>query len=167
MFAPVGHSTHYHANYVLPYWADSLDKVAIIGRHIFYRIRGAGGAGRVFSQRYAASEPSPQLPPSPALIEQSLETVETGEAASSSSPELPKLEEDRIETLEVGPRPSGGEQSSQLEADLARGTLVLGEAEPASKKKREVATACTTAGAGQLKPLGASDLSAGATKPAC
>src|SRR6478672_9025686 len=26
VFATVGHATHYHADYVLPYWADSLDK---------------------------------------------------------------------------------------------------------------------------------------------
>ena len=27
VFAPVGHATHYHADYVLPYWADSLGQV--------------------------------------------------------------------------------------------------------------------------------------------
>lgn len=30
-------STHYHATYVKPYWAPSLDRVAQIGAHIFYR----------------------------------------------------------------------------------------------------------------------------------
>ena len=30
-------STHYHADYVRPYWAASYRKVAQIGRHIFYR----------------------------------------------------------------------------------------------------------------------------------
>lgn len=30
-------ATHYHANYVLPFWASSLDKVGRIGNHIFYR----------------------------------------------------------------------------------------------------------------------------------
>ncbi len=30
-------STHYHADYVRPYWAASYRKVAKIGRHIFYR----------------------------------------------------------------------------------------------------------------------------------
>jgi len=27
---------HYHADYVEPYWASSLYRVAKIGRHIFY-----------------------------------------------------------------------------------------------------------------------------------
>lgn len=30
-------ATHYHATYVKPYWAPSLDRVAQIGAHIFYR----------------------------------------------------------------------------------------------------------------------------------
>ena len=46
----VGMSTHYHANYVLPYWAASLDKVSQIGTHIFYRWKGTWGRRRAFSQ---------------------------------------------------------------------------------------------------------------------
>ena len=37
----VGGATHYHANYVSPYWAPSLVRVATIGAHIFYRRPGA------------------------------------------------------------------------------------------------------------------------------
>ncbi len=33
----VAGATHYHANYVSPYWAPSLIKVTQIGNHIFYR----------------------------------------------------------------------------------------------------------------------------------
>jgi hypothetical protein len=46
----VGMATHYHANYVMPYWAPSLDKVSQIGTHIFYRWKGAWGRRRAFSQ---------------------------------------------------------------------------------------------------------------------
>ena len=46
----VGMATHYHANYVLPYWASSLDKISQIGTHIFYRWKGAWGRRRAFSQ---------------------------------------------------------------------------------------------------------------------
>lgn len=28
---------HYHADYVYPYWADSMEKTVVIGRHIFYK----------------------------------------------------------------------------------------------------------------------------------
>jgi spore germination cell wall hydrolase CwlJ-like protein len=34
----VGGATHYHADYVLPYWASSGQQVAKIGAHIFYRM---------------------------------------------------------------------------------------------------------------------------------
>jgi spore germination cell wall hydrolase CwlJ-like protein len=50
---PVGWATHYHANYVLPYWAPTLSKVATIGAHIFYRWDGYGRA----TVRYAGAEP--------------------------------------------------------------------------------------------------------------
>jgi len=42
--ARVGAATHYHADYVLPYWAPGLRMVAIVGRHIFYRWPGASGS---------------------------------------------------------------------------------------------------------------------------
>jgi len=29
--------THYHADYVSPYWGKKIDRVGQIGRHIFYR----------------------------------------------------------------------------------------------------------------------------------
>lgn len=33
---PVGRATHYHAVYVLPFWASAYRRVQRIGRHIFY-----------------------------------------------------------------------------------------------------------------------------------
>ncbi|WP_425506791.1 cell wall hydrolase [Sphingomonas rhizophila] len=44
VFAPVGHATHYHADYVVPYWAASLRKQVQIGAHIFYRLPGSSAA---------------------------------------------------------------------------------------------------------------------------
>lgn len=35
---PTLSATHYHADYVRPYWASSLSHVATIGRHIFYTL---------------------------------------------------------------------------------------------------------------------------------
>ena len=62
VFYPVGHATHYHADYVVPYWADSLDKMSQIGRHIFYRLRGSMGSSRAFRQRYLGYEPETVKP---------------------------------------------------------------------------------------------------------
>jgi spore germination cell wall hydrolase CwlJ-like protein len=55
--ASVGTSTHYHADYVMPYWSPTLLKLKQIGRHIFYRWRGGAGEAKSFVQRYAGSEP--------------------------------------------------------------------------------------------------------------
>ncbi len=37
VFAPVGTATHYHTAWIVPYWKDSLDKIAQVHGHIFYR----------------------------------------------------------------------------------------------------------------------------------
>jgi spore germination cell wall hydrolase CwlJ-like protein len=58
VFAPVGYATHYHANYVVPYWASSLAKNAVMGAHIFYRWAGSWGKPKAFENRYAGMEPN-------------------------------------------------------------------------------------------------------------
>jgi spore germination cell wall hydrolase CwlJ-like protein len=57
VYAPVGWSTHYHANYVVPYWSSSLVKAANVGTHIFYRWRGGWGRAPAFLSPYAGVEP--------------------------------------------------------------------------------------------------------------
>ncbi len=53
-------ATHYHANYVAPYWAPSLTRVRQIATHIFYRTPGAAlrGDGAPIIVTLAASQPS-------------------------------------------------------------------------------------------------------------
>lgn len=62
VFEPVGMATHYHADYVVPYWAATLDKVATYGAHIFYRWRGRSGQPAAFTGRYAGVEPALPYP---------------------------------------------------------------------------------------------------------
>ncbi|MFZ5669349.1 MAG: cell wall hydrolase [Pseudomonadota bacterium] len=52
----VGTATHYHADYVAPYWAPTLYKITKIGRHIFYRWTGPYGLPGAFTGRYAGGE---------------------------------------------------------------------------------------------------------------
>ena len=67
VFEPVGWATHYHTNYVNPYWAPSLDYLGDIGTHRFYRWKGRAGKADAFSITYRGGEPlaSPK-PRSPA-----------------------------------------------------------------------------------------------------
>ena len=55
VFKPVGDATHYHADYVAPYWSTSMLKITKIGAHIFYRWTGVMGQPRSFEGLYDAS----------------------------------------------------------------------------------------------------------------
>jgi spore germination cell wall hydrolase CwlJ-like protein len=59
VFAPVGLATHYHANYVVPYWASSLVKTSVEGAHIFYRWPGGWGRPAAFNDRWTGNEGNP------------------------------------------------------------------------------------------------------------
>ncbi|MBL8554693.1 MAG: cell wall hydrolase [Phenylobacterium sp.] len=52
----VGSATHYHAQYVAPYWAPTLVKMTQVGQHIFYRWTGPWGEPPAFTGRYAGNE---------------------------------------------------------------------------------------------------------------
>lgn len=56
VYAPVGWATHYHTNWVVPYWSSSLVKAAVVGTHIFYRWAGGVGTGAAFRTAYAGVE---------------------------------------------------------------------------------------------------------------
>ena len=57
--ASVGNATHFHADYVYPWWSDQLDKVAKVGPHIFFRWRGFWGSRNALSASYGGGEPDP------------------------------------------------------------------------------------------------------------
>jgi spore germination cell wall hydrolase CwlJ-like protein len=103
--ASVGNATHYHADYVMPYWAPTLTKNAVIGAHIFYRWRGGWGQPGAFSQNWSKRESDPAFLRSAALAAearyaatQPTETVPTvvAEARKELPPELAKLVEAEI-----------------------------------------------------------------------
>ena len=153
VFAPIGHATHYHADYVLPYWADSLDKTVQIGHHIFYRLRSVLGDSRSFFQHYAGKEPSPPQPADtvavvPADPTEALASVLASDALKNSVPEVEKAAP-AISPLLVDSAPAA------LIADGA-GTVAV-------NKKKKIAKDCVTTGDGtKIVPLGANDMRASA-----
>jgi hypothetical protein len=56
VMAKVGNATHYHTEWVVPYWAPTLAKVGLIGSQIFYRWPGDWGLPAAFRARYAGGE---------------------------------------------------------------------------------------------------------------
>lgn len=57
VYRPVGHATHYHTDWVVPYWQSSLDKVAGVGSHLFFRWSGWWGTPPAFNRRWTGGEP--------------------------------------------------------------------------------------------------------------
>lgn len=57
----VGMATHYHANYVSPYWAPKLHKITVMGAHIFYRWPGNWGRRVAFNGVYRGGEYIPSV----------------------------------------------------------------------------------------------------------
>ncbi|SPU55782.1 Spore cortex-lytic enzyme precursor [Brevundimonas vesicularis] len=54
----VGTATHYHADYVHPWWAPTVAKVTQIGAHLFYRWKGVYGETAAFRKTYNGREPA-------------------------------------------------------------------------------------------------------------
>ena len=57
VYAPVGHATHYHTDWVVPYWQSSLDKVAAVHSHLFFRWSGWWGTPPAFNRTVSPDEP--------------------------------------------------------------------------------------------------------------
>jgi spore germination cell wall hydrolase CwlJ-like protein len=53
----VGTATHYHTDWVVPYWSASLDKVSEVNTHLFFRWTGWWGTPPAFRGRYTSAEP--------------------------------------------------------------------------------------------------------------
>ncbi|WP_298810902.1 cell wall hydrolase [uncultured Sphingomonas sp.] len=58
VYKPVGYATHYHTDWVVPYWQSSLDKIAAVHSHLFFRWAGWWGTPPAFNRTVASVEPS-------------------------------------------------------------------------------------------------------------
>lgn len=58
VFASVGNATHYHTDWVFPWWSPKLHKIAQIETHLFLRWPGHWGTVRAWRKSYGGSEPS-------------------------------------------------------------------------------------------------------------
>jgi spore germination cell wall hydrolase CwlJ-like protein len=58
VYKPVGHATHYHTDWVVPYWSASLEKITEVHTHLFFRWTGWWGTPRAFNRAYAGAEPT-------------------------------------------------------------------------------------------------------------
>ena len=54
----VGLATHFHTDWVVPYWSDSLDKLTNVRTHLFFRWRGFWGTAQALAARYRGARHS-------------------------------------------------------------------------------------------------------------
>ncbi len=112
--ASVGTATHYHADYVAPYWRPTLIKLEQIGRHIFYRWRGQAGEAPAFTQAWRGNEPvidearysRPRAAP---VLQQIKDTAVTTVASDGTT---------RINTVIGGRRLASKEDIAKINASL-------------------------------------------------
>lgn len=90
VYAPVGLSTHYHADYVFPYWAPTLVKIRQIGAHIFYRWGGGWGRPSAFRAAYVANEQYPRI--GIANVAPLDQGVEAGDVVAAPAVAVPRFE---------------------------------------------------------------------------
>ena len=158
VFAPIGHATSYHADYVLPYWADALDKTVQVGRHIFYRLPGTYGEGRSFFQRYAGVEPQLPVPRARADVPTAAETAALASALIGDNVSGP------VSDVEKAADPT-----AKLVADVERPTLLAdGQAPVVVPHRRQSSGECAAAGdRKQLTAMSASDMRSGGNDTGC
>jgi hypothetical protein len=119
----VGMATHYHANYVVPYWAPSLGKIATIGTHIFYRWSGYWGERQSFNQIYRGEAAREQLIGAAALLEDEDPQFTGSPAIAVSASEL--LADTATSELQAPGELTSPIASAPLAADEGAGTLLF------------------------------------------
>jgi hypothetical protein len=100
VFPKVGYATHYHASWMLPYWASSVDRIAVVGGHIFYTWKGLLGQGGSFRQAYAGYEPSENFAVVSDQAKSVIIPVEGPESIASVAATPAKLDEGAADKLD-------------------------------------------------------------------
>jgi len=89
VYSPVGLSTHYHTDWVHPYWSDSLVKLARVDTHLFFRWPGYWGNVASLAGAYRGGEPAiaqlAYLPAHAEAAEALAAQVDVGKAPSDSA----------------------------------------------------------------------------------
>ncbi|MDE2562276.1 MAG: cell wall hydrolase [Sphingomonadales bacterium] len=96
-------ATHYHADYVTPWWSSQLERISQVGPHIFYRWRGSLGA---LASRPVGSSGTPRT----LLAKGANSDAATGTVAArpdAASPIANSSANDVLRNLPPGPGASG------------------------------------------------------------
>lgn len=154
--AAVGTATHYHTDWVAPYWAPRLSKVVQIGTHIFYRWKGGWGLPSAFTGVYSGAEPViPKMaalstftaePAVEILVSDTFETAGAAEPAPAvtrtvvvAPPLVPLSEEAETEAIEAvseATAPTRAEPVLQRDVPIMADPLVSPATPPTRQRQR-------------------------------
>jgi spore germination cell wall hydrolase CwlJ-like protein len=122
VYRPVGTATHYHTDWVVPYWRSSLEKIAIVHTQIFYRWPGYWGSRAVLN---GALRPGEQ--PDPRIVRLAGLTV-----ADAALPAVVDHAPAALVVAGVPPAALGGNSIRLKDEDAGQFVLLLNPASPAS-----------------------------------
>ncbi len=97
VFKPVGLATHYHTDWVYPYWSPKLDKLARVETHLFFRWPGYWGTKAAFAARYRGNEPDLS-----ALVAGDAAAPPAVVATPSAVPDAPKIDSGTVVMRKTG-----------------------------------------------------------------
>jgi hypothetical protein len=132
--ASVGSATHYHADYVAPYWAPMLSKVAKLGAHIFYRWPGAWGRDAAFTGRYVGepNDPASLRPPLRSAVMPGAEGVIDGPPVEMAGPPVARAPNDVGGLLDTS---KGWTLNIPMPSDSSRATKAIADQQKAEDAK--------------------------------
>lgn len=107
VFAPVGLATHYHTDWVVPYWSASLDKIAAVDTHLFFRWTGWWGTQPAFNRAHAGGEP---------VVAKLAATFAAHRSGLEEVAEAVGIDEPVIVAADLLPRPMAGDPNTFLVA---------------------------------------------------
>lgn len=111
VYKPVGQSTHYHTDWVVPYWQASLDKVAAVHTHLFFRWSGWWGTPPAFNRTASGIEP----------VEAKLAAISDAHKAGVAGDEAASVMEDAAAALQPTPPASINGDASSFLVTLPKG----------------------------------------------
>ncbi len=137
VFKPVGLATHYHTDWVYPYWSPELDKLARVETHLFFRWSGYWGTRPAFASVYRGNEPDPA-----ALVGAADATLPGAAPLPTAVADAPKIESGTVVMrntsgkanfiLLAGTAPADALAAARMVCNQPGTCRVLGWADPAA-----------------------------------
>ena len=126
VMAGVGGATHYHTEWIVPWWRPTVTKVAQVGTQIFYRWPGTLGLPGAFNMHYAGHERIAATPSTPALLAPPVALASNADAPAGHTPATPA---DRLAALAHAAK---AEQAADRTASQAEAVDLAVAAKPAA-----------------------------------